>query len=92
MCLKGKKDEIKNKLINEYPDIKRRALRYLEYVKSANIAKIIALKGCKNCRLIVCEKLDVKKNDLCDDCKNLIAKYTKINFKETMSDTLSKLP
>ena len=64
-----------NKLIKKYPDVKERALRHLEYIKSANIAKLIALKGCENCRLIVCEKLDVKENDLCDNCKKLIAEY-----------------
>ena len=64
-----------DELIAKYPDVKERALRHLEYIKSANIAKIIALKGCENCRLIVCEKLDVKENDLCDNCKKLIAEY-----------------
>ena len=64
-----------DELIAKYPDVKERALRHLEYIKSANIAKIIALKGCENCRLIVCEKLGVKENDLCDNCKKLIAEY-----------------
>ena len=64
-----------DELIAKYPDVKERALRHLEYIRSANIAKIIALKGCENCRLIVCEKLDVKENDLCDNCKKLIAEY-----------------
>ena len=64
-----------DELIAKYPDVKERALRHLEYIKSANIAKIIALKGCENCRLIVCEKLDVKENDLCDNCEKLIAEY-----------------
>ena len=64
-----------DELIAKYPDVKERALRHLEYIKSANIAKLIALKGCENCRLIVCEKLDVKENDLCDNCKKLIAEY-----------------
>ena len=64
-----------DELIAKYPDVKERALRHLEYIKSANIAKIIALKGCENCRLIVCEKLYVKENDLCDNCKKLIAEY-----------------
>ena len=64
-----------DKLIKKYPDVRERALRYLDYIKSANIAKLIALKGCENCRLIVCKKLDVKENDLCDNCKKLIAEY-----------------
>lgn len=64
-----------DKLIKKYPDVRERALRYLDYIKSANIAKLIALKGCENCRIIVCEKLDVKENDLCDNCKKLIAEY-----------------
>ena len=62
-------------LIKKYPDVKERALRYLEYIKSANIAKIINFKGCKNCRLIVCEKLDVKIDDLCESCKKLITEH-----------------
>ena len=62
-------------LIKKYPDVRERALRYLEYIKSANIAKVIALKVCQNCRLIVCEKLDVKKNDLCESCKKLITEH-----------------
>lgn len=64
-----------DKLIKRYPDVRERALRYLDYIKSANIAKLIALKDCENCRLIVCEKLDVKENDLCDNCEKLIAEY-----------------
>ena len=64
-----------DELIAKYPDVKERALRHLEYIKSANIAKIVALKGCENCRLIVCKKLDVKIDDLCDNCKKLIAEY-----------------
>ena len=64
-----------DELIAKDPDVKERALRHLEYIKSANIAKIIALKGCENCRLIVCKKLDVKIDDLCDNCKKLIAEY-----------------
>lgn len=64
-----------DKLIKKYPDVRERALRYLDYIKYANIAKLIDLKGCENCRLIVCEKLDVKENDLCDNCKKLIAEY-----------------
>lgn len=64
-----------DKLINKYPDARERALRYFNYIKSINIAKILALKGCENCRLIVCEKLDVKEKDLCDNCKKLIARY-----------------
>ena len=62
-------------LIKKYPDVRERALRHLEYIKSANIAKIIAFKGCKNCRLIVCEKLDVKIDDLCESCKKLITEH-----------------
>ena len=62
-------------LIKKYPDVRERALRHLEYIKSANIAKIIAFKGCENCRLIVCKKLDVKENDLCESCKKLITEH-----------------
>lgn len=64
-----------DELIAKYPDVKERALRHLEYIKSANIAKIVALKGCENCRLIVCKKLDVKIDDLCESCKKLVTEH-----------------
>ena len=64
-----------DELIAKYTDVKERALRHLEYIKSANIAKIVALKGCENCRLIVCEKLDVKIDDLCESCKKLVTEH-----------------
>ena len=64
-----------DELIAKYPDVKERALRHLEYIKSANIAKLIALKGCENCRLIVCKKLDVEEDDLCESCKKIVTEH-----------------
>ena len=64
-----------DKLIKKYPDVRERALRYLDYIKSANIAKLIALKGCENCRLIVCKKLDVEEDDLCESCKKIVTEH-----------------
>lgn len=68
---------IKNytELISKYPDIKPRATRELEYIKAANIAKTIAIKGCKNCIEIVSNKLDVKENDLCEECRKIVQLY-----------------
>lgn len=63
------------KLISKYPDIKLRVKRELEYIKSANIAKIIAIKGCKNCIEIVSNKLDVKETDLCEECRKIVQFY-----------------
>ena len=64
-----------DELIAKYPDVKERALRHLLRWVADSSYFLIALKGCENCRLIVCEKLDVKENDLCDNCKKLIAEY-----------------
>lgn len=68
---------IKNytKLISKYPDIKERATKELEYIKSAEISKIIAIKGCKNCIEIVSNKLDVKEIDLCEECRKIVQLY-----------------
>ncbi len=38
-----------SELMQKYPDIKEQAKLILQYIKSANIAKIIATEGCKNC-------------------------------------------
>lgn len=69
---------IKNysQLMIKYPKTKDKAKRYLEYIKSANIAKVIAVKGCKNCIEIVSNKLDVKENDLCENCKKILLSYS----------------
>lgn len=61
-----------SELMIKYPDIKARAEKDLEYIKSANFAKIIAIKGCKNCIEIVSNKLDVKEDDLCEECKKIL--------------------
>lgn len=63
------------KLVSKYPDIKPRATRELEYIKSAKISKIIAVKGCKNCIEIVSNKLDVKETDLCEECRKIVQLY-----------------
>lgn len=62
-------------LISKYPDIKSIATGEIEYIKSANIAKIIAIKGCKNCIEIVSKKLDVKEIDLCEECRKIVQLY-----------------
>lgn len=61
-----------HQLMDKFPDVRDRAIRQLDYIKSANICKTIALKGCKNCIEIVSTKLDVTENDLCEYCKNII--------------------
>lgn len=65
-----------SELMKKYPEIRRQALSRLEYIKSANIAKTITTKGCKNCIQIVSNKLDVKLEDLCNDCKKILMQYT----------------
>ena len=62
-------------LMKKYPDTKERAKQNLAYSKSANIVKIIAIKGCSNCIEIVSEKLDVTENDLCEDCRKILGIY-----------------
>lgn len=60
------------KLISKFPDTKHRVKLRLDYIKSANIAKIVAIKGCKNCIEIVSKKLDVTEQDLCENCKKIL--------------------
>ena len=62
-------------LIKKYPEVRTRAKMQLDYMKSAEIAKLIALKGCENCREIVSRELDITENDLCDECKKIIAEH-----------------
>ncbi len=64
-----------NKLMKKYPNIKKQVKLRLQYIKSANIAKIIATKGCKNCIDIVSNKLDVTIDDLCCECKKKLEQY-----------------
>ena len=61
-------------LMQRFPETKERAKRNLAYLKSANISKIIALKGCENCIQTVSKKLDVTENDLCESCRKIIVK------------------
>lgn len=60
------------KLILKFPKVKEKAKSKLQYLKSAQISKIIAIKGCSNCIEIVSKKLDVTENDLCENCKKFI--------------------
>lgn len=60
------------KLISKFPEVKQNVKRRLEYMKSAEISKVIALRGCENCIEIVSRKLDVKVEDLCQKCQQLI--------------------
>lgn len=62
-------------LMKRFPETKERAKRNLAYLKSANISKIIALKGCENCIQIVSKKLDVTENDLCESCRKIVELY-----------------
>lgn len=66
------------KLISKFPEVKQNVERRLEYMKSAEISKVIALGGCKNCIEIVSKKLDVKVEDLCQKCQQLICQKIKI--------------
>lgn len=62
-------------LMEKYPEIKDRVKRNLEYIESANIAKIVVFKGCKNCIELVSRKLDITVNDLCKECRTEVEKY-----------------
>lgn len=62
-------------LIKKYPDVKVQVKLRLDYIKSANIAKAIVMKGCNNCIELVSRKLDVNMNDLCEECKKEVAPY-----------------
>lgn len=67
-------------LMQKYPEIKDQSLIRFEYIKSANRAKLIATKGCNNCIDKVSKKLDVKIEDLCENCQYLIRKYQSIDL------------
>lgn len=62
-------------LMQKYPNVKEKAKQNLNYLKSANIAKIVSLKGCNNCIEIVSNKLDVKLDDLCENCRKTVELY-----------------
>lgn len=68
-------------LMQKYPEIKDKVNTRFEYIKSANRAKLIATKGCNNCIDKISKKLDVKIEDLCEDCQYLIRKYQSIDLK-----------
>ena len=59
-------------LMLKFPKVKEKAKLKLQYLKSAQISKIIAMKGCSNCIEKVSKKLDVTENDLCENCKKFI--------------------
>lgn len=67
-------------LMERYPEIKEKANIRFEYIKSANRVKLIVTKGCNNCIDIVSKKLDVKIEDLCENCQYLIRKYQSIDL------------
>ena len=67
-------------LMYKYPEIKNKANIRFEYIKSANRAKLIATKGCNNCIDKVSKKLDVKIEELCENCQYLIRKYQSIDL------------
>lgn len=62
-------------LILKYPNVKDVVRRRLDYIKSANIAKVVAVKGCNNCIELVSRKLDVNIDELCDKCKKIVKTY-----------------
>lgn len=64
-----------DELMKKYPNTKKQVQLRLDYIKSANIAKIIAVKGCSNCIEVVCKKLDVNIDDLCEECKKKVEPY-----------------
>ena len=76
---------IKNysELMKKYPDVRSMAISRIEYMKSAYTAKVIALKGCDDCRKIVGEKLDVKAEDLCEDCQKILEQY--VSYKNLLN-------
>lgn len=69
-----------SELMAKYMDVKATANIRFEYIKSANRAKLIATKGCNNCIDKVSKKLDVKIEELCENCQYLIRKYQSIDL------------
>ena len=64
-----------SELMQKYPNVKEQARKNLGYMKSATIAKVIALNGCKKCKRIVSNKLDVTLKDLCENCRKITKPY-----------------
>ena len=62
-------------LMNKYPDTKKQVQLRLDYIKLAEIAKLIAIKGCNNCIKEVWKKLDISVDDLCEQCKINLEPY-----------------
>ena len=69
-----------SELMEKYPDIKATADIRFEYIKSANRAKLIATKGCNKCIDKISKKLDIKIEELCENCQYLIRKYQSIDL------------
>lgn len=61
-----------SQLMTKFTDTKDRIHQRLKYIKSANIAKMIAIKGCDKCIEIVSKKLDISLNDICQNCRNAL--------------------
>lgn len=68
---------IKNysELMKKYPETKEKIRRRLNYITSATIAKVVAIKGCRNCIEIVSKKLDVSLKDLCENCRIIATEF-----------------
>lgn len=62
-------------LIEQHNDVRSMAIKRIEYLKSAYIAKVITLKGCDRCRELVSKKLDVKVEDLCENCQKILEQF-----------------
>ena len=63
------------KLSELHSDVKSMAINRIEYLKSAYTAKVIGLKGCEDCRELVSKKLDVKAEDLCENCQKILEQF-----------------
>lgn len=61
-----------SKFIKKNPE-KLKAEKDLKCIKSANMVKVITIKRCKHYIRLVRNRLDVKKDDLCEDCKKFLA-------------------
>ena len=64
-----------SELMKKYPETRDKVARRLEYTTSAQIAKIIATKGCRDCIEIVSKKLDITINDLCENCRIIATEF-----------------
>ena len=64
-----------SELMKKYPETRAKVAKRLEYVTSAQIAKVVAIKGCRNCIEIVSKKLDVSLKDLCENCRIIATEF-----------------